>query len=456
MTIEIIIFSFVVFLLLLTIFLFYHFYHYRFVSFVRNEHTIDMDPASIEGYTDKYYYLPGESISFYLYSEYEHNALRFRKMSAPYKFEDVLTQEFTKIIQVRKPESSEQGCGWERTLEIRIDENIRPGYYQALLTAHGGSAEYAITLIIGSREKSEMILVAPVSTWNAYNTYGGKSLYQNNFGAKTVYNLSSQRPNNAFLLNHDIHVEANAFNWFSEKYKSVNIIPDYSLESQDTLVNCKVLVLVYHCEYISRKMYDNTMDFLDKGGSLISLGANQYYWTIRWHENYERMECKKDLTFFEGSYEYGGMWKHHFRYPKKLFGEDYSGAGMHTFAPYRVLNASHWLFDGVQISNSDLFGIRGINELGICGAETDKAKNGSDIEIIAHGMNCDSEETGKNYDRNDPRWNGKGGGDIVLKKLGNNNAVLSTGSIQSCSGLGTDPIFTIVIKNFIARYLPSS
>ncbi len=454
-TIEIIVFSFAIFILLSAAFVFYHFYHFRFVSFVRNDHTLDMDPASIEGYSDKYYYLPGESISFYLCSEYEHNSLLFRKMTAPNKFYDVLSQEFTKSIQVRNPDSSEQGCGWKKTLEIRLDENIRPGYYQAFLTSQDGAAEYTIIFIIGSLKKSDIILVAPVSTWNAYNTYGGKSLYQNTFEAKTVYNLSSLRPNNAFLFNHDIHVEVNAFNWFAEKYESVNIIPDYYLESKDVLVHCKILVLVYHCEYISQKMYDNTLDFLNKGRSMISLGANQYYWRIRWHDNYSRMECRKDLTFFEGSFKYGGMWKHHFRRPQNLFGEDYSGSGMHTFAPYKVLDSSHWLFEGTQICNGDLFGMHGINEFGICGAETDKAKKTSDIEIIAHGMNCDSEKTGKNYDATNPEWNGNGGGDIVLKKHPKNNAVLSTGSIQSCSGLGIDPVFTAIIKNFISRYLPS-
>jgi N,N-dimethylformamidase len=435
-------------------FLFYHYYHFRFVSFIRNEHTSDMDPASIEGYTDKYYYLPGETIIFYLHSEHASNILTLRRMNAPYQYEEILAQEFPSILQEQSDNDSEYGCHWKPTLNVALDKNTKPGYYQALLQHEG--EQYPIYFIVGSSAKAEITLIAPVSTWMAYNPYGGKSLYQNKFENKTVYSVSSQRPNNAFQLNHYIDVEANAFNWFYENYQSINIIPDYYLESEHALAGCKVLVPVYHCEYISRRMYNTTKRFLAEGGSMISLGANQYYWNIRYHDNYRRIECRKDLTFFTDSYEYGGMWKHHLRHPKNFFGESYTGSGMHTFAPYKATNASHWLLEGTGIRNGDLFGMHGINELGISGAETDKAKKSPDIEIIAHAMNCDSEEIGKNYDPNDPRWNGDGGGDIILKKLSGVNAILSAGSIQCASGLGTDAVFTTIIKNFIQRYRAAS
>jgi N,N-dimethylformamidase len=455
MTIEGIILLFGSLLALIAAFLFYHYYHFRFVSFVRNEHTVDMDFASLEGYTDKYYYLPGETVTFYLHSEHIRNALILRRMNAPYQFEEIIVKEFSSVIQDRSDTASEYGCKWKPVLTITLEKNVKSGYYQALLNEAETGKEYPIYFIIGSLDKTAIAVIAPVSTWTAYNPYGGESLYQNNFEAKTVYNVSSQRPNNAFQLNHDIQVEANAFNWFSKQYKSVNIIPDYYLESEHVLDKCKILVLVYHCEYISRQMYDSTRKFLTAGGSMISLGANQYYWVIRWHGEYGRMECRKDLTFFEDSFEYGGMWKHHFRHPNNLFGEHYTPPGMHTFAPYVVRNAEHWLFEESNVKNGDLFGMQGINELGISGAETDKAKKNADIEIIAHGMNCDTEETGKNYNSSDPKWNGDGGGDIIFKKLSDKNAILSFGSIQSPSGLGTDPVFTAIVKNFIRKYLPA-
>ncbi len=454
MTIEAIIVFLIALLVLIAAFLFYHYYHFRFVSFVRNEHSPDMDPASIEGYSDKYYYLPGEKILFFLYSEYERNSLLLRRMKAPYEFEDILSKEFSKVVQVRKSNASEHGCGWEKTLEITLEPETKPGYYQALLKSEEGNIEYPIYFIVGSRKKADILIIAPVSTWNAYNPYGGKSLYQNNLEAKTVYYVSSQRPNNAFQLNHDIQVEANAFNWFSKQYESVNIIPDYFLEDRhENWMGAKMMVLVYHCEYISRKMYDNTLHFLTRDSSLISLGANQYYWSMRWHEDHTRMECRKDLTFFDDSLEYGGMWKHHFRHQNSLFGEGYTGSGMHTFAPYKVTNAGHWLLEGSNVRDGDLFGIHGINELGISGAETDKVKRSPDGEILAHGMNCDSEGTGKNYDGTDTRWNGEGGGDILLKNLSDRNAILAAGSIQCASGLGTDKVFTTIIQNFIKKYV---
>ena len=45
-----------------------------------------------------------------------------------------------------------------------------------------------------------------------------------------------------------------------------------------------------------------------------------------------------------------------------------------------------------------------------------------------------------------------GGADFILKEYAQDNAVLSTGSIQSGSGLGADTIFTKIIANFVERY----
>ena len=41
---------------------------------------------------------------------------------------------------------------------------------------------------------------------------------------------------------------------------------------------------------------------------------------------------------------------------------------------------------------------------------------------------------------------------MIFKQYDNDNAILSTGSIQSGSGLGTDVIFTKIIQNFVKKY----
>jgi hypothetical protein len=437
----------------LVIFVWY--FRYRFISMVRHEHTPDMVSQSLEGYTDKMFYFAGATVKFSLHSSSNANTLRVRRMKAPYEYEEVYSTSFGQRPQELRDEASEQGCSWKDSLEIALDERFNAGYYQALLTSDDGLAEFPIYFLIGTREKCKIAILAPVSTWTAYNPWGGKSLYQNKFEAKTVYHVSTERPNTAFQINHDIDVEANTFNWFAANYPEVGLFPDYILQSQpELLASCSIIVLVYHCEYITKAIYDNLEKLIDSGASMISLGSNQLYWRTRWDKNFTQMECRKDLTGFTSLFDYGGMWKHHFRPAHRFLGVEFSRSGMHTYAPYKVLKPQHWLFNGTNVQKGDLFGMKGINELPIAGVETDKAHGvRAEIEVIAHSMNCDSEVMGKSFDPNDPRWNGDGGGDLAIKYLEGNRAILSTAAIYSGSGLGTDSVFTQIMKNFVDRYL---
>ncbi len=434
------------------------YYRYRFISFVRNEATPDMEPHNPEGYTDKQFYYAGETITFFLRSDSAENTLSVRKMAGPFEYREVRAVSVSRAPQAISSTASEQGCAWKPTLTMSIDDDFSVGYYQALLTDKSSGKTFEIYFIIGTREPASIVILAPVSTWTAYNTWGGKSLYQNKFQDKTVYFVSTERPNTAFETNHSIHVEANIFHWFSSNYPSVSVIPDYLLEEAGHLDRCKLLVLAYHCEYISKLMHWAIRSRIVRGASLISLGANQLYWIVKWNGNHTRMECRKDLTFFEHTRFYGGMWKHHFRPQERYLGGRYNGSGMHTYAPYRLTaKHDHWILQGLGAREGDLFGLAGIDGKPICGAETDKTTRRStkNVEIIASGMNCETESIGIIYNQDDPRWDGSGGGEMSLMYLSNGNAVLNAAAIHSGAGLGVDPIFTGIIQNFVKRYGPA-
>ena len=460
-TIGVIIISLVAAVCLAGISIFIWYYRYRFISFIKHEHTPDMDSHSPEGYTDKPFYYRGDTITFFLRSDAERNILSLRKMNGPFEYQELYTAPFGRIEQSTPSNASEAGCSWKPSQTLLIGEEFKAGYYQALVTSEGSSTPFEIYFIIGEKKAASIVIVAPVSTWTAYNPWGGKSLYQNKFENKTVYFVSTQRPNTAFEINHDIQVEANTFNWFSATYPGVSIIPDYALEEASpampgTLEQCELLVLSYHCEYLSKEMHRAVRAAVARGISLISMGANQLFWVVRWHSQHTRMECRKDMTFFQNTLTYGGLWKHHFRPQQKHVGGCYNCLGMHTYAPYRLLAKSdHWILEGLTIQTGDLFGMRGIQGRPICGAETDKTgRRLGNFEIIARGMNCESEAMGTTYDANDPHWNGSGGGEMTVGYRANGAAVLNTASIESGAGLGVDPVFTGIIENFMKRFGP--
>ena len=432
------------------------YYRYRFISFIRHEHTSDMDSRVPEGYSNKPFYHPGETITFFLHSSSDRNRLSLRRMSAPFQYEEVWSAMFGRVEQKIPTDASGHGCGWEPSLTVTVGPEFKAGYYQALLEDEITKASFAFYLIIGTREPGAIVIVAPLSTWTAYNAWGGKSLYQNQFENKTVYFVSTQRPNTAFDLNHSIDVEAHTFHWFSSTYPDVSIIPDYFLEDPGYLERCQLLILSYHCEYITPRMHASVRRLAERGASLISLGANQLYWVVRWNSDRTRMECHKDLTFFEHSLRFGGMWKHHFHPQQKYLAGRYNSSGMHTFAPYKLLSKrDHWILAGLALEEDGIFGTRGIDGKPICGAETDKVTHRSkDCEIIAQGLNCEDESVGIIYDPADPRWNGSGGGEMTIAYRSNGSAVLNTAAIHSGAGLGVDPTFTGIVQNFVRRFGP--
>ena len=132
------------------------------------------------------------------------------------------------------------------------------------------------------KSNKKITLLAPTSTWVAYNAWGGKSLYDNIIDSSNVYFVSTNRPNTLLVGGkHDINVEANIFNWFEKEY-DINIYPDNILDQYPNILDdSEIIILSYHCEYISAKTYNKLKELIEEDGkSLISIGGNQIYWKI--------------------------------------------------------------------------------------------------------------------------------------------------------------------------------
>ena len=432
---------------------------YRFYTVQPNEYYKLMTPQSLEGFSDRMYYLSGDSIKLFVRSAEDSNLAIVRKMISYKNYETIKELKFDKIEQELNKSQSENGCNWQKPLTIGVDSLFKPGYYNIQLKSIKGDT-FNIYFSIGNKNNDgDIAYLLNAGTWTAYNYWGGQSLYKNTTSKNNVYYSSTLRPNVAYSTEHFTEIEANGYYWLSANYK-VDIYPDYILEQNPNLLkNKKVIVLPYHAEYFSSEMYDNLENLVKNGKSLMALGANQIYWKIKWYNNYTQIECRKDMTFHDkGFLEYGGMWRHRLRPPERFLGARYTKNGINTFAPYKVINAKHWLFEGLNIKDGDLFGMSGVDGKPICGAETDKRSflTPSGFELIAKGMNPKATPY-ENFNYPDARfnWNGEGGGDFLYKKLSEKHAILNSGSIQSVSGLGFDSVYTTIVRNFLKKYAPS-
>ncbi|WP_205502742.1 N,N-dimethylformamidase beta subunit family domain-containing protein [Rufibacter psychrotolerans] len=424
--------------------------------------TPDMVPQPLEGYSDRLYYKPGETVSFHLRALQPHNQLFLQRSIADGEWEDVARHTFQELPQPEALDEAQHGCNWTIGWQFTLPPHAPAGYYRALLTNPALKTAAEIHFLVGAATATGKVAVlAPVTTWLAYNAYGGQSLYRNAIYAGYVPFVSALRPNTALTyhgtssLQHNLRIEANIFHWFSQHHQA-DLYPDYYLEAHPELFkDYQVLVLAYHAEYFSEKMYQALRELvLQDKKSLVALGGNQVYWQVRWHQHFTQVECRKNGRFFQNETKRGGLWRHTPQPEAQLLGAQFSEPGMGTYAPYQVLAPDHWLLEGTGTKAGDLFGQQGVDGRPLCGDETDKACWCSPAAsvVIAKGLNpAQTDESGK-FAEGDPTWDGSGGGEITVTELSPRHAVLHTGSIQSGAGLGLDAVFTQLVQNFMQRY----
>jgi N,N-dimethylformamidase len=123
-----------------------------------------------------------------------------------------------------------------------------------------------------------------------------------------------------------------------------------------------------------------------------------------------------------------------------LLGVVFTYSGAMTSAPYRVLDESHWVFEGTGLRNGDGFGARTLHERvpgGASGHETDKISpsSPSGLRHLAKGINQN-----------------EGGADLVYYET-RGGAVFSVGSITWVAGLFLDSHVSRITRNVLNHFL---
>jgi hypothetical protein len=115
-----------------------------------------------------------------------------------------------------------------------------------------------------------------------------------------------------------------------------------------------------------------------------------------------------------------------------------------TAAPYKVVDASHWVFEGTGLRNGDIFGQVTLHERisgGASGHETDKRSPSSPpgTRLLAKGLNPED-----------------GGAEITIYETPSCGSVFAVGSITWVSALFTDRAVAQTTRNVLKRYLSTS
>ena len=178
-------------------------------------------------------------------------------------------------------------CPWTRSFRIPIGEAWLSGVYLIKVTNQlGRSAAYPF--VVRTTRSPQVVAVIPQFTWQAYNAYGGSSLYVIDPSTGTnVHKVSFERPYDrsagaTFLYQKGLSNEIQAIRWLERNGYDVGYISDLDLTNLRAPVPAtKALVFAGHDEYWTWEMYDQVEQHRDAGTSLLFLSGNNAYWNIR-------------------------------------------------------------------------------------------------------------------------------------------------------------------------------
>ncbi|NJC72278.1 LamG domain-containing protein [Planosporangium thailandense] len=326
-----------------------------------------------------------------------------------------------------------EDTGWAETCALTVPPDLRSGLYALRLRAGGyeDHVPFAVRAVPG--RESDIALVLPSAS---YLAYANEHLATGSAVAQAVcgHTLTLQ-PLDLLLMEHpefgrstyDLHVDGSGVALTSRRRPILNMRPRHRFSylgtwqlpadlyivdwlehmgygydvltdeevhkhGHDALRPYRVVLTGTHPEYASEPMLDAYEDYIGRGGRVMYLGANGFYWVVSFHAELPYvMEVRKGEagsrawqaapgeTLHSTTGEKGGLWRNRGRAPQKLVGTGFTAEGFNASSPYRRMPDSRddrvsWIFDGVGAD--ELIGDFGLVGGGAAGQELDRADLG--------------------------------------------------------------------------------
>ena len=325
-------------------------------------------------------------------------------------------------------------AGWDPDIELTVPADWPSGLYACCVST--GSHADRIPFVVRpprGRATARIAYLAPTATWMAYANLNpvpfdiaellsgrlivlheanllidehpewGGSLYDVHSDGSGVCYSSRFRP----ILNmrpgyissfgnegsslREFNAETHIIDWLETTGISYDTITDEDLheEGLELLARYDTVVMGSHAEYFSTDMWDAVKAYTDRGGRLMVLGGNAFYWRIAYHPVLPGViEVRRsgpairtwetapgeDFQSFDG--RRGGLWRALGRAPQSICGVGFVAEGFDRGAYYRRTASSldprvSFIFDGV--GDGELIGDFGLQGGGAAGVEIDRA-----------------------------------------------------------------------------------
>ena len=354
-------------------------------------------------------------------------------------------------------------------------------YYFHARTAKGAAFSFP-WIVAPAAPSAPVAVLASNITWNAYNSFGGRSNYINpdqlpptptvnsrqdlrrytdpdniTYGVEVYAPLSFDRPEPINHIDesetvtdpiegrascHLASAEWRLLGWLEREGFAYDYYGESQLHSGVLNLDAyRVLIISTHPEYWSLTMYHKVKDWVRKGGRLMYLGGNGINCEVVIADDGNSMVVKNgdarevERRGLESRFHLSGESE------ASLLGVVFDDRGIMTSAPYRVVDQDHWALHGTGLKNGDHFGEDSLHRRcpgGASGHETDKISKSSpqNVKAFARGTNLQD-----------------GGADLVTYETESGGGVFSVGSITWPSSILVDERVSRITANVLERFL---
>ena len=236
--------------------------------------------------------------------------------------------------------------------KFKVTAQTPPGQYLFRLDADRRKTSFVPLVIRDQKSKSAITFISSVLTWQAYNQWGGSSLYKGPDAKRETKALSVtfNRPYDGDGAGQLRYMEFPALYLAERAGHEVNYITDLDLDSDPTaLRNTKSIVVGGHSEYWTERMRGAIDTSVDRGINFVALGGNTAYNKVTYDPKTRTMS---NIV----------MWRDpSVRKPEALLlGAQFFALGVRS--DYVVKSAAQWPFDVLK---------QGERIVGIAGNEVD-------------------------------------------------------------------------------------
>lgn len=348
----------------------------------------------INGYAGKTSINKGESITFHVSTSSAQYDIEVYRLGYYQGDGARLIQTVTALtgtLYTIPPPDAETGlieAGWPPAYTLQTDDTWVSGVYLAKLLPSSDPEDprYFPFVIRDDASDAPILYQIPVTTFQAYNRWGGKSLYDSNSDGGRAYKVSFDRPYGGYAGAGGIFdSDYNMIRYLERRGYNVTYATSIDLhQNPKLLTEHKLFLSNWHDEYYSRPMRNNLTTALGKGVSLAFFSANNIYWQVRFEasstgEPDRVMVCYKDKDLDPISRSNPWLTTVKFRNDpvndpeSALLGIMYDSLWeWGESLPWVVKNATHWVYAGTGVSE-------GTQIEGLLGYEYDRIWDGRPI-----------------------------------------------------------------------------